>query len=246
MTSSNLAGGIYTHGHLEYVSNGTLQVLSGPLTTWPSASNSADVNYWTTGSGTNQRAWYLDTVLKTNVLGSTPPIYTQQDFEKSATVIHPQPLPRVFASGQPTNTTIEAVLLVPRPKVLPGALLQQRTFATNAVNIATSFYWPAAPFASAGYTAPLVRFVQTSIMGLTTDPILLTNYFSQTYRPTHHNFTEEFIFEPRLEPGLPAATLAELKARNIQLIYVFRGFLGFGTTNTTVRVLGLDQAFRSL
>jgi hypothetical protein len=34
-----------------------------------------------------------------------------------------------------------------------------------------------------------------------------------------HNFTEEFIFEPRLEPGLSPATLAELNAANIQFIH---------------------------
>ena len=62
-----------------------------------------------------------------------------------------------------------------------------------------------------------------------------------TYRPGHHNFTEEFIFEPRLEPGLPAATLAELAAANIQFFY-----LHFGFSETVINVLGLDGKLRRL
>jgi hypothetical protein len=109
------------------------------------------------------------------------------------------------------------------------------------VEIQTSFYWPNEPPAAAGYTAPLIRFVETRITGLTTQPIVLTNYYSQTYRPGHHNFTENFIFEPRLEPGLPPATLAELNAANIQLIHV-----EWGTDIPNINIVGLDQKLRKL
>jgi hypothetical protein len=109
------------------------------------------------------------------------------------------------------------------------------------VDIQVSFYWPNEPPAAAGYTAPLVRFVETRITGLTTQPIVLTGYYSQTYRPGHHNFTEEFIFEPCLEPGLPAATLAELEAANIQFIHAELGFF-----EPIINVLGVDQKLREL
>ena len=66
-------------------------------------------------------------------------------------------------------------------------------------------------------------------------------YYSQTYRPGHHNFTEEFIFEPRLEPGLPASTLAELNAANIQFLYVDLGFV-----TPVIYLVGLDQKMRRL
>jgi hypothetical protein len=70
---------------------------------------------------------------------------------------------------------------------------------------------------------------------------VLTGYYSQTYRPGHHNFTEEFIFEPRLEPGLSALALAELEAANIQFLHVELGFV-----EPVINVLGLDQKFRKL
>lgn len=88
------------------------------------------------------------------------------------------------------------------------------------MQIVTRFYWPDEPPTAGGYTAPLVKFNQTTLTGLTSQPITLTGYFSQTYRPGHHNFTEEFIFEPALEPGLPTPLLTELQAANIQAIYI--------------------------
>jgi hypothetical protein len=68
-------------------------------------------------------------------------------------------------------------------------------------------------------TYPLSHFVETRITGLTTQPIVLHGYYSQTFHPFHHNFGEEFLFEPRLEPGISQSVLDELEAKNIQLIY---------------------------
>ena len=152
------------------------------------------------------------------------------------------PVPTITQSGQFTTTTSEFVVLEPRRQLRPGDILKQRSVTKpGVVDIQTTFYWPNEPPTAAGYTAPLVQFVETRITGLTTEPIVLTNYFSQTYRPGHHNFSEEFIFEPRLEPGLPPATLAELNAANIQFLHVEIGFV-----DPVINVLGLDQKLRKL
>ena len=63
--------------------------------------------------------------------------------------------------------------------------------------------------------------VSTTITGYTTTPIELTGYYSQTYRPEHHNVTEHFLFEPRLEPGISQTILDELEAKNIRLIHMY-------------------------
>ena len=57
------------------------------------------------------------------------------------------------------------------------------------------------------------------IKGLTTEPITLQGDYSQTYRPGHHNFFEQFLFEPGLESGLAPQILDELYAQNIRQIY---------------------------
>lgn len=94
----------------------------------------------------------------------------------------------------------------------------------NGVVIEVEMRWPRGPGASAGYTAPLVRWDQTVITGLTQDPIVLEGEFSQTYRPEHHNFSERFVFAPHLEPGLAGPILEELEARGIHLIFLSVSF----------------------
>jgi kynureninase len=44
---------------------------------------------------------------------------------------------------------------------------------------------------------------------------VLSDYWSQTYRPGHHNFDEFFVFEPALAPGADAAQISELEAAGI-------------------------------
>ena len=74
----------------------------------------------------------------------------------------------------------------------------------------------------AGATAPLKRWEQTTITGLTSEPIVLKGYYSQTLHPEHHNFIEHYLFEPQLEPNLSSDILAELKAKDIRYIRVMR------------------------
>ena len=54
--------------------------------------------------------------------------------------------------------------------------------------------------------------------------VVLHGYFSQTYLPGHHNFSEFFIFEPRLEPGISKDLLDELKTKDIRMIYLYAHF----------------------
>ena len=246
LSGTNLAAGIHLEGTLQYLSNGTIQTLSGPLSGWPNASNSVSgsLDHWTTEAGAAQRRWTLETLIETNVTGATPPIFTQQDFTHRLHVAYATPVPALDYQGEPIVVTNEFVVLEPVAPVPPGSLLQHRV-ATNktGVRIETRFYWPESDGESVGgYTAPLLRFVETRIEGLTSQPLTLTNYFSQTHRPGHHNFTEEYLFEPRLEPGLSPTTLTELEAANIRLIYLE---LGFGPSPKIV-ALGADGVFREL
>ena len=152
------------------------------------------------------------------------------------------PKPAISHLGEFITTTNDNAFLEPRRVLGPNDILKNyRANKPGVADIDITIYWPNEPPSAAGYTAPLVRFVETRITGLTTQPIVLTNYYSQTYRPGHHNFTEEFIFEPRLQPGLSAQTLAELQAANVQFFYVH---LGFG--NIVINVLGLDGKLRAL
>jgi hypothetical protein len=103
-------------------------------------------------------------------------------------------------------------------------LLQTRLAkGKSAKKIEIEFYWPPPPTGpSAGYTAPLKAWKETTITGLTKKPLVLKGWYSQTYAPGHHNFWEEFIFEPSMEEGISAELLAELEEADVKQIYIFK------------------------
>ena len=244
LSPATLAGGLFTTGTVSYVAGDDIATLSGALAGWPGASHTPDgtTNRWTTGSGSALRSWELTSTLTTSVTGETPPIFTASDFPVTLTVTHAVPMPTMDYFGEFLTTTTDFVVLEPRRLLTPGSIPVQRTIDNGkGVVVETTFYWPDEPPTAAGYTAPLVRFEHTRITGLTTQPIVLTGYYSQTYRPEHHNFTEKFIFEPRLEPGISAATLAELEAANILFLHVTAG-----EPDRPMVVCGFDQQLRKL
>jgi hypothetical protein len=63
--------------------------------------------------------------------------------------------------------------------------------------------------------------VETTISGLTSEPITLRGRYSQTYLPGHHNLLEFFIFEPQLEDGIAPEILDELRAKDACVIFAF-------------------------
>ena len=247
---SNLTQSIYRDGAVEYIAGTNRQTLTGPLAFWPNASNSiaGDIatDYWTIGAGTQQQAWRLETRLILSMSSTRPPIITSKDLEKTVTVTYASPVPAYDDFGRPITRTNDSIRLTPCRALHPGALLQERELVgTNTANgqrvtVQTSYYWPKPPGLAAGYTAPLIHFVETRVTGLTTNAIVLRNYYSQTYRPGHHNFNEEFIFEPRLDPEVSAATIAELTAANIQFIHIHRRLSG----RAEFTVQGLDGVLR--
>jgi hypothetical protein len=74
-----------------------------------------------------------------------------------------------------------------------------------------------------GGTPTSVQFEQTRIEGLTTEPIVLTGYFSQSFGGGSHLCPKNFLFEPALEPGISQAILDELKDKNVKYIYYTTG-----------------------
>jgi hypothetical protein len=156
---------------------------------------------------------------------SLGPLVALRDFELTFTAEYATPVPALDYDGTTLAVSSETVRLgecpVDGPPMEGAILVERRLSPVTGVTVNTSFYWPKYPSGpTAGYTAPMHKWVETRIEGLTSSPIVLKGYYAQTYRPQHHNFSEDFIFDPRLEPGLDAALLAELEEKDIQLIYV--------------------------
>lgn len=67
---------------------------------------------------------------------------------------------------------------------------------------------------------------------------MLKGWFSQTFRPGHHNFSEDFMFEPALEEGLAAGVKQELATKDIQALVVMNaGRLSGGDDNAKLYVI---------
>jgi hypothetical protein len=243
LVSTNLAASLYSTASVEYLENGSARMLTGAISTWPNSAvaPSGTAFSWRTGSGVDLRSWNLAATVRTTVGVSDPPILTLSDFYQWLSVSYTTPAP-VVRWGVITNTTSDFALLQRRSTGLETALLQTRSLViTNRMNIQTRYFWPKPPGGLIPLSTPLLRFDQTIIAGLTTAPIVLTNYYSQSYGALNHNYFEEFLFEPGLEPGLSPATLEELKAANIQQIYVSAAA---GRT-TFAYLIGMDQTFRA-
>jgi hypothetical protein len=254
MSGTNLAGSLYANAEVEYLDGATPQLLSGPFSSFPKARHSSNdhssIDGWTIGTGADQREYELHTELKLQASPDQSPALTLKDLRVVLSVDFATPQPALeysFDGPKPALVDNHSVVLEPRRVLISTNYLQKRTFSAGQLEIETSFYWPKPPDRGIGdKTAPLAKWRETQITGLSSEPIMLRGEYSQTYRPGHHNFTEEFIFEPGLEQGLPSGVLEELEAANVRLIYaLWYGEFAFpGDPPSLIMILGTDGKFR--
>lgn len=205
------------------------------LTTW---------DRWDSGTGAEARTLELQVGYQEMTTGWEGPLTLLGDHFVQLNARYVNPQPTLGFEPRFTNTLAESVRLVSMTATNASSLRQERTFRKGAWEVRTQFYWPPYPKGVvAGYTAPLQAWVETRITGLTAAPIVLRGPWSQTYHPGHHNFYEEFAFEPRLEDGFAAGTLAELERLNIRGLIVAGGL---GEPGAEWIVWGADGKFRAL
>lgn len=223
-----------------FVHDGALMELGGHPSTWPDARHeSFDPqidgvlgvrDHWTIGAGASRRSMVLSTLVPTGIGPRRLPIVFPSDLGFTLEVAYATPVPFVDFEGTVAGRTEDVVLLVPCSDERPltaGHLFQQRTPTRDGLGASIGFYWPPPPSgAVAGYTAPLDRWTATTITGIGTEPTSLEGYFSQTYRPEHHNFTEGFLFDPFLEEGIEPSVLAPWEAAGIRALYIPPSFEG--------------------
>ncbi len=250
LDAAGIAESFYLASTYDYVSDATIAGLAGVPSTWPGAAHRVEATAWgttvvdelTPPSVTPARTISLRLTVPAPVSRAESPFVTFADVWVEAQADHSAPVPTFDWSG-PTTTVQEFVPLTactddePLDRLIPVAYELVSSKGTVTVN--TALYWPQPPDGiAAGYTAPLVRWGQTTISGLTSAPIVLRGYWAQTYRPAHHNFGQDLVFEPRLDPEVPAGLLAELAAADIVALYV--------DTMSTFYVRGADGSFRLL
>jgi hypothetical protein len=183
---------------------------------------------WSVGSGATRRVMTLTTLIPTSIGPSQLPIVFPDDLGFTLDAVYDTPVAYLDFDRQPFERTEEQVLLVPCGDMRPlteDHLLQSRSPARGDVAVDIGFYWPPPPTgAVAGYTAPLDRWTETTVTGIGAQAARLEGFFSQTYRPEHHNFTENFLFDPHLEDGIDAGILEQWDQAGIQALVVPAGF----------------------
>lgn len=261
VTSAAFRDRIYEDIQLEYLGErGKVKHLTGSPTLWPDASHSSEtvsgpwgvvqtIDSWQITHWSGPSRWELIAKMPDRV-SRTQPVLTLHDLANkelsnsslNLRVEYTNPVRAGDSSWNPGATTLEDVArLWPVQGPHPKDTLQTRSFAdaSEGSSITTTFYWPPEPTgAVAGYTAPVKSWVETVIEGYTAEPIVLHGYYSQTYGPMHHNFSEHFLFEPRLEPGISPSILQQLGARNIRLIHLFYDGIG---PNPFIETYGFER-----
>lgn len=235
-------------GHIEgmWMEDTGEQRLSGSITNLPGhrferAGNRTE-DAWSSGDATR----FLRVNLDRFALPEAGPIAILDDLRLEVGVRHAtaRSRPNFGPDGTVTMESVEeeTVSLVPIRRVHSESLRQERQMTWGERRVTTTFYWPPHPKGpTAGYTAPLEAWVETTMEGFTTRPIRLRGDFSQTYRPGHHNFSEDFLFDPWLEPDVDPDLLAELAADNVRGVVVIRSIDG----DAWYFLWGLDGTFRT-
>jgi len=239
LTAENLEQSFYADVNIEYAAEGQIRTISGKLPELTYASHI--FTGMSTADGfrirdlSNPRTYTLTTNnVKTQVGPAESPIVTLSDFGDiisfayageptlsgkalNIRAVHAKPP----WPGEPRQDNIR---IMPQPS---DSSFQERTilyvppWPLNYIYISTSFYYAEQEEGDL-HTDVLSHFAGSTIYGLTTEPIVLSGYYSQTYAPGRHNQYEEFIFEPRLEPGISQSILDELEAQDIHLIYAYK------------------------
>lgn len=256
LNETNFAAGFYADGRLEFLQGNEIKILQGPLSSWSNAfyatykwpQSRIFTNRWSIGDGFGRRDYELESVITYSSVSAQAPVLTLRELSPTGLDVltlrvgYAAPQLAIDSSGNLTSSTNATLYLWPCSADKQSGVRQERTFAAGPVQIRSVFYWRL-PRVCGGCTFPLIRWEETRINGLLPQPIVLRGHYSQTYGAGRHNWSEEFIFEPRLEPGLSAEQLSELQQANVQLIYVYRGYQG---DPTRIFILGLDGQVRKV
>ena len=252
-TPDYLEAGFFTDVTLEYLDGTNVVMISGPITNLSNYRheafgdpwNSWIENHWTLNTHSGAMGFMLRTRVSREQDSRAPFHSLATSFFEGIQldVQFPAPALHLSAFGQISFVTNVTTQLYPLRSEDTNDRFMEKTFSVTAQGKTIdihSTYWLPEEARGDDCRCPLLRIVESRISGLTTEPIVLRGYWSQTYGNIHSHDYEHFIFEPRLEPGLPSTQLAELAAADIVQIYIN----GNGGEDAALVLIGQDGTLR--
>jgi hypothetical protein len=240
-TETNVAGSFYTEVTIEHLNGTNVQTLTGQLSSFPNASHTVlhlpgdfsvrTRDRWTMPTADAMADFELDTTFLEQATSELPFLAITRNLGETPSALElrvnfRQPVLRNTFPAYTTNVTTRLYAL--RPETDADYLKEITLTATGQgtnILIHTS-YWLPYEASTDDCRCPLIRFAESRIEGFTSEPLVLRGYWSQTFNDVHHYQSQEFIFEPRLDPGVTSQQRQELVAADIARIYIHRnGFL---------------------
>jgi hypothetical protein len=251
LTQTNLSPTIYTELTMEHLNGDRIETVSGPIQSFSSFSNG--VSHTEYGSTTFD-SWLMPSAegLATFELQTW---FSPEQFAPSHDRIFLAAGPRVkatydhlvygrngFSMTRYTDSVPLTMARSANPMPQDARYDRSFTFSEGNTNVTIHIVYTMGPYTLFGDERWLVGTPQTRIEGLTAEPIVLTNYYSQTMSMGHLSSVHSFLLEPRFEPGISPTIVSELEALNIRILA-----LGTGSTAISapaLSVMGRDNTFR--
>jgi len=228
LSEDNLQQCIYNTVDIEYLADGQIRRISIDLPSLPGAAHNYEPPEWEFDQYAVTDTWRFDDLnnprtyrLRTEPLyqsGMKDPVVTLDDIRINLEVEYDMP---VLIDDLNVISTEETTLYQPWEPTEQD-YMETCSFddPNTGISINAEYF---VRWSMIGSTPTSVQFEQTRIEGLTTEPIVLTGFFSQSVGGGAHLCPKYFLFEPALEPGISQAILDELKARNVKYIYYTTG-----------------------
>jgi len=228
LSEDNLKGCTYAEVQIEYVADEQIRQVSTELPLLPDAEHIYEgpqsefdqyvlIDTWRFADLSNPRTYALrsEPAFRNKL---RDPIVTPDDFRIGVEVEYERPV----MLDEPNTIIAENVALYQPWEPAGQDLPEECSFddPNTGVSIHTQFY---VRWSMMGSTPTSVQFERTRIEGLTSEPIILVGFYSQSVGGGAHLCPKNFLFEPALEPGISQTILDELKSQNIQLIYYTTG-----------------------
>jgi hypothetical protein len=238
LSPTNFAASPYLHVTIEHLNGPRIETLSGPIQSFAKYSNHVayvadkfiSTDSWQMNSLEGPATVQLSTWLPATA-SRLAPLVTLADAHISFGAAYDHQVAfipgRAGSLGMTNRDSTLLVVAPPSPALDPDPFETTLAFGLGRTNFTFNI-------------TAVGNKLESRVEGFTTEPIVLTNYFSQTLDWGHLGGGPEWILEPRLEPGISPRTLAELDDLDIRMFYVLP------KDRQRVRLFGRDGTSRWL